>query len=204
MKDKEDETNDLNPQNKNEQGQKIEEDKNNNDNDFTNIPKKSQSEIIQNDKNEMKKLDDELISLRCKLHQMKFEKEQLQNQLNTIHQSTKPMLNEMQKNVDIIHHQQSDNAVDRGTMIKKIEDSINAAMIGKNGLEELCKNGQDIIQKLNDIKENRRNTPNNNDENNNNDVNINSNETKEFSDRNRPRQKCYTIYKKKCKVPRSE
>ncbi len=126
---------------------------------------------------QIKQLDEEITNLRQKLHQIKVQNTNLETQLKSINQAK-----DLSKQVNQVVQSSLGSYNNSGNKDKndKLQDALNAAMIGKNGLEESCQDGREIIHKLNEIKTARNN---NEDEDGVNKQTCRStNETKEFSD----------------------
>lgn len=120
---------------------------------------KSVSEIPSED--DIQNIDNEILSLQHKLHQLNLKNHEIKTQLKSIHQ-TKALTDKMEEIMKSTIGESS----------KDVEDSVSAAMIGKDGLEELCKDAKEIIKKLDDIKSSR----------NGNDVDKEEEEMKDYSE----------------------
>lgn len=136
-----DQQNEINDDTTNDGQSNNDKDSSNNDDDKLIIPK-SLSEIPTSE--QVKELDEEIISLHTKLNQLKLKNQDIKVQLKCI-QSTKALSEKIEEITN--------SSVAGDT--HKLEDAVGAAMIGKDGLEELCQDGRDIIKKLDDIKNTR-------------------------------------------------
>ena len=93
---------------------------------------------------DIQNIDNEILSLQHKLHQLNFKNHEIKTQLKSIHQ-TKALTDKMEEIMKSTI----------GESGKDVEDSVSASMIGKDGLEELCNDAKEIIKKLDDIKSSR-------------------------------------------------
>ena len=131
---------------------------------------------------QMKALDDEIHTLRNKLQDLNVQQLDYQAQLKSIHR-TQEVAHEMN---EIIAKQQArnddddDNNPNNGSSSSSksmVDKSIQNVLVGKNELQQLCNDGKEIIQQLDDIKTERDHNNNSNND------GENQNDTKEFSER---------------------
>ncbi len=96
-------------------------------------------------------LDQELISLRQKLKKIKVQTKTLETQLQSMNQ-TKDLSESVN---DIVQSSLPSYHQANGKHGEKLQDALNAVMIGKNGLEESCQDGRKIKQRLDEMKRSR-------------------------------------------------